>query len=263
MPAAGSARRLGEPSSSKELEPVYRNRARPDERRPVAFCLLDALGAAGVSSAYVVTSSLKSDVRDELGSGRAGTPVLEHLVVEDSPAAAYTVSIGTQAAGERAVALGFPDVLWDGDRAFSRLSAAVIETGADVALGLFPTAGDYPTDGVQLSDPAGASSRTVQGFEPAERAAGLPTWTLAVWRPSFSRLLEREVALRYGPWTGDTPRGELSMTPVLALALEAGQSIVGVEVSDRPFLDIGEPARLEAARRACRSTGDGGGSPAT
>jgi glucose-1-phosphate thymidylyltransferase len=203
------------------------------------------MAQSGIARAYVVTSAEKSDVRERLGSGGGGSPELDHLVLESSPASAYTVSIGTTAAGERLVALGFPDVLWQGDRAFRRLAEALDEEGAQVALGTFPRAPDYPTDGVQL-DPSGR----VLGFEPAHVADGLPTWTLAVWTPPFSRLLEGEVAHRYGPWTGEAAQGELSMSQAFALALQAGLSMVSVRISDEPFLDIGDPGRLEAARAA-------------
>ncbi|MDX1394818.1 MAG: hypothetical protein R3195_10510 [Gemmatimonadota bacterium] len=258
VPAAGSATRLGGRALSKEIEPVYP--APPGQARPIAFCLLERLRASGVDRAFVVSSADKVDVRDTLGGGPAGTPALDHLIVEASPAAAYTVSIGTAAAGEATVALGFPDVLWndpmrDGEGAFARLAHALAESGAEIALGLFPPSPDYATDGVVAGDDG-----VVAGFEPGDRAEGLATWTLAVWRPSFSRFLEREVAARYGPWSGRTPRGELTMTQAFALAIEAGLSATAVQVSDHPFLDIGEPARLEAARAACRSAMDAGGS---
>lgn len=256
VPAAGQARRLGAPAASKELEPVYR--APSGAVLPVVYRLLHAFAEAGIAEARVVTSAAKADLRNQLAGGDATTPVLQHLVVETSPAAAFTVSVGTESAGERRVALGFPDVLWDGERAFERLSEALEGSGASVAIGLFPPTADYPTDGVHV-----AEDGRVLGFEPAGTAADMPTWTLAVWRPSFSRLLEREVALRYGPWTGVTPDGELAITPILALAIESGLEIVGVRISDRPFLDIGEPGRLEAARAACRPGSDAGGSATT
>ena len=255
VPAAGRAQRLGAPAASKEIEPVYRSPG--GELLPVAYRLLHGFAEAGIEKALVVTSADKADVRARLDAGDELTPSIEHLVVESSPASAYTVSIGTQAAGERRVALGFPDVLWNAEDPFGRLAARLDATGAAVALGLFPPTADYPTDGVVVE------GDRVVGFEPAASAAGLSTWTLAVWRPSFSRFLVREVALRYGPWSGATPSGELAMTPVLALALEAGLEVTAARVSDEPFLDIGEPARLEAARAACRPEDGSGGSAAT
>ena len=265
VPAAGHARRLGEPARSKELEPVFTDPDRGGDPRPVAYCLLTAMADAGIRTAFVVSSAPKADVRDRLGSGGGDVPALEHIVVEASPASAFTIAIGTEAAGDRPVALGFPDVLWTADRAFARLAAALEDGSRDVVLGLFPPAPDYATDGVVTDDAEAGDDMAiaVSGLEPADRAAGLPTWTLAVWRPTFSRLLEREVAMRYGPWAGDVRRDELSMSEVFALAIEAGQSIAGVRLSGRPFLDIGDPDRLAAARRACRPRLDTEASPPT
>jgi hypothetical protein len=148
-------------------------------------------------------------------------------------------------------------VLWVGDDAFRRLGDRLDRAGADVAIGVFPRPVDYATDGVRLV----ADSR-VRGFEPAGRASGMRTWTLAVWTPPFSRFLEGRVALRYGPDSAISESDELSMTDVFGVALDAGFSIVAETISDRPFLDIGDPARLEAARAACRPPRDDEGSRA-
>lgn len=281
VPAAGRATRLGSPQTSKELLEVYRRsppngppdsvRAAgdrlesggasrgsrgPPRPRPVIYRLLDAFTDASIGRAYVVTRTDKEDLRKELGDGGGELPHLIHLVLEDSPAAAYSVAVATREAGDATIALGFPDVLWEAEDAFGRLFAALVRDGADVALGLFPPAPDYRTEGVRID-----TGGEVLGFEPPDSARGTHTWTLAVWRPLFSRLLEALVERRYGsavPATGEHMGGdsgvaepalpELAMTTVLVAALEAGLRLTGVRISDHPFLDVGSPERLRRAR---------------
>ena len=252
VPAAGTAARLGSPGASKELTPAYVRDDRPHEALPVCYRLLDAFHEARIPTAYVVSASSKSDLRQALGEGGPETPGLHHVELRESPSPAFSVAAATRPAGEATIALGFPDVLWQGDAAFERLLAR-LDDGADVALGLFPPAPDYPTVAVAVD----ARSR-VLGFRPREQNREDPAWMLAVWRPVFSRVLEREVDARYGSGAGAAriPDGageslaELGLTEVLTVAIEVGLTVVGERVSERPFFDIGEPHRLaEALRR--------------
>ena len=105
VPAAGRARRLGERCRSKELEPVYRRGGVGDSApRPVIERLLDAFSEARLCRVIVVTRIAKADVRKALlAHAGAGTdspsrpprpPTIEHVVLEDSPSAAFTVAAG-------------------------------------------------------------------------------------------------------------------------------------------------------------------------
>lgn len=217
--------------------PVYRREvAQPPA--PVYLRLLDAFGEAGITDRFAVVKADKADLRRSLEAD--DVPVLS---IPDSPSSAFTVSCGTRAVGPATVAVGFPDVLWEGDQAFARMLETLERTGADAVLGLFPPAPDYPTDAVEVG-----RGGEVRGFRPA--SPDHPTWTLAVWRADMSRFLEGVVDARYmhpdGPTGTDT---ELGMTDVFVAALDAGYRVHSVRVSDVPFLDIGDPDRLAEARR--------------
>jgi len=240
VPAAGRARRLGSPAASKALEPVYIDPEDPKgPRLPVCYRLLHGLAEARVPEAFVVTLAEKRDLRDHLGDGGPRTPRIRHVQLDVSPSPVVSIAAATRLAPKAIIALGFPDVLWEAERAFGRLLAR-LDQGADVALGLFPPSAAYATAGVLL----GAGDR-VRGFLAPTLAESNPSWTLAAWRPVFSRILERladEVV--------DAPRGtEFGMTAALQHAMEDGRHVVGVVLSNQPFFDIGAPARLAAARR--------------
>ena len=271
VPAAGTATRLGSPAASKELIRAYVDELRADESRPdgtrsdetrpeeplpVCYRLLHAFHEARIPTAYVVSRSSKSDLRQTLGPGDRRTPRLHHISLAESPSPAFSVAAATRLAGETTIALGFPDVLWVAEAAFERLLAR-LDDGADVALGLFPPAPDYPTVAVTVD----AQSR-VRGFRPRDQTPTPkdPAWTLAVWRPVFSRLLEQEVEDRYGAEAVAAPErrhrggpdGELGLTEILERAVDSGMRVVGEQISEHPFLDIGEPERLAKALRRAR-----------
>ena len=104
-----------------------------------------------------------------------------------------------------------------------------------------------------------AAGRVSSLDEPQAGGSARPAWTLAVWRPDLSRVLEESVEAVYGPWRESGQAGppdpdephELDMTQIFRRALSGGLRVHGVRVSDRPFLDVGDPGRLaEALRRA-------------
>jgi len=243
VPGAGRARRLGSPASSKGLERVYLDPADPaGARLPVCYRLLHGLAEAGIPTAIVVTLAEKSDLRDFLGDGGSRTPALRHVQLVDSPSPVVSIAAATSLVPNATIALGFPDVLWKATAPFARLLAR-LDAGAVIALGLFPPSPDYATSGVLLD-----GSGRISGFLAPDAAAENPQWTLAVWRPVFSRMIEGlahdfELAPR---------RPELGMTGVIEFALERGLRVDGVVLSDEPFFDIGAPDRLEAALRRAR-----------
>lgn len=247
MPAAGRARRLGEPTASKEAEPVYVPRRGPAVPRPVCYRLLDAFEEAGIERALAVTRPEKADLALALSS-RSSPPSVQVIQIEDSPSAAFTVSIASRAAGDAVIALGFPDVLWSGEDAFGRLLNR-LSAGPEVVLGLFPPSPDYPTDGVVV----GAGGRVEAIERPgAFEHGGLPAWTIAAWRPGFSRILERVV----GSVAARERASELGMSDVIRVAIESGVRVDAVEVSAAPFLDVGHPDRLARARREAAGEDD-------
>lgn len=246
VPAAGQARRLGSPAASKALEPVYIDPEDPDgPRLPVCYCLLHGLAEAGIAEALVVTLANKVDLRESLRGGTSRTPALRHLTLRESPSPVVSVAAATRVASTAIIALGFPDVLWRAEGAFVRLLGR-LEHGADIALGLFPPSPGYPTAGVTVD-----SRDRVRGFTFPATGPETPRWTLAVWRSTFSRLLEGVAdAIVSSPGSaGFAGSTELGLTEVIEQAIEIGHRVDGVMLSSEPFFDIGAPERLQAARR--------------
>ena len=217
IPAAGHATRLGSLPCSKEVLEVG--------GRPLIDYLLERLRAAPCSEIRVVTRPEKRDVIVSAATG--GASVIEAR----PPTVAQSLHLGLAGLrDEDVVCFGFPDCLWEPVDGFASLVAAV-EAGEEIALGLFRTNEPEAYDPVLLADGGSLSGRIV-GIEvkPARASSNL-TWGCAAGRVGALRGLEHE------------------RDPGEFFAARCVEGLVwGCWLSDT-WIDLGVPARLEAARR--------------
>lgn len=232
IPAAGKASRLGPLPCSKELLPTGFFET-PEGPRPQVACehLLRRLQAAGIEQSIFVLREEKLDIpryltqRPDLGMDLAYVSITSSGSVPESLDRAYPfVRHGL-------VALGFPDVIFEPEDAFSRLIAMQRDTGADVVLGLFPWDDPSMTDMVELGD----EGRLVR-IEVRPRTSELThNWLLALWGPRFSEFLH---AAMKKPAGGGK---ELQLGTLFAAAHRQGLDLRGVEINDGRFVDLGTP----------------------
>lgn len=243
VPAAGAATRLPGLTGSKEVLPLG-PAGRGAGGRPRAVCelLLDDLEAAAVPVAYVVLRPGKWDI-PELLSQRAGRrPELAYLTVADSPSVPHTLDAARPFVAGRRVALGFPDIVLRPAGAFARVLERQEATGADLALGLFPTRHPERADMVAL-DPAGRVERLA--IKPRETDLE-HTWSIAVWTPRFTRFLHELLGRRREAVAGGGR--ELYVGDVIQAALEEGLEAEAVVFAHGDSLDVGTPEGLALAR---------------
>lgn len=251
VPAAGLARRLGGLPFSKELLPVDLADWALDlpAPPPVADRLLGLLRRAGIGRAVVVLRAGKWDVPAHYGSGSRAGVELVYRVLEESGSVVESIAAALPFVADQRVALGFPDVLLEPRDALARLVERQEAGGADVVLGLFPTARPEKSDMVE-TDGAGRVRRIL--VKPEESGLEL-TWMLAVWTPAFSRFL-------LARWRGLAAEreGEIHPGHVVQAAIEAGMRVESVAFPDGSSLDVGTRGDLERALSAGRPAGGGG-----
>ncbi|MFP3940933.1 MAG: NDP-sugar synthase [Thermoanaerobaculia bacterium] len=233
IPAAGRARRLGEPAGSKEVLGVG-----PSER-PVIRYLLDGLARAGAEVAYVVTRAEKQDLVRCLGDGEeAGLP-LAYVVVPETRSICETLDRARPFVRGRSVVLGFPDILFRPEDAFARIVARYRGSDAHAVLAAVPTDRPQKADLVR-TDREGR----VTAIEIKPRRTDLRfTWIGAVWGPEVTELQHELV--REGR-TGAGGR-ELYPSDVLLDALDRGLQVEALHLPEGRHLDVGTPEDLERA----------------
>ncbi|MFN7963217.1 MAG: NTP transferase domain-containing protein [Thermoanaerobaculia bacterium] len=239
VPMAGRACRLGPLPVSKELLPLGWRREGGEPRLEVA-CepTLAALASAGAKRVVVAIRPDKLDLPAFLGSGERLGLALAYRVLEATASMPESVARCLPFAEGSRVALGFGDVLFAPEDAYSTLLERLGESTAEVVLGLFPTADPSSTEMVELA-PDGSLLRLE--IRP-EKTRLEHCWLLAVWGPAFSAFLCDRVERR----PAATER-ELGLGEIFLAAKEAGLSVVGVVFAQGEYRDLGTPERWREA----------------
>ena len=250
VPAAGSADRLGKLPCSKEILPLGFRRGSDGEPRPRAVCsyLLESFARAGVVRAFVLLRQGKWDIPALLGSGCDFGMRLAYLALEPTASVPETLDRAYPFIAEATIALGFPDILIQPDDAYATLLHRWAETGAEVALGLFPTDRSWKTDMVDLDN-----RDRVRRIVIKQPDSGLLfTWSIAVWGPDFSRYLHDFLRHR-----GAGGERELYVGDVIQAAIDDGMHVAATRFPEGSFLDIGTPEDLRQATARFASREDG------
>lgn len=241
FPAAGRATRLGRRRGpSKEILPV----GPESEGRIACQDLLDSYRLAGARHVLVLLRQGKWDVAKRLGSGAEFGVEIAFRVLGPTRGVPFTLAAAEPFAGDRLLALGFPDILVEPRDLLARLVRHRERTSADVALAL------APCDRPRASDLVDIDARgRVRGIEIKPGVTRLRwTWAFALWTPKFTRFLVRWCA-EFEPRRARLGR-EPYVSDVLLAAIDAGFAIETLQVPEARLLDIGTPETLAAAREA-------------
>jgi glucose-1-phosphate thymidylyltransferase len=248
IPAAGYATRLGTLSHSKEIYPIG---TYPDPNgsglRPkvVSHYLLERMRYAGIDRAYFILREGKWDIAAHFKDGAKANMFLSYLLVTVPYGTPYTLDVAYPFVRDSLVALGFPDILFSPNDAYTRLIEHQAKSGADVVLGLFPTDQPQAAD-VVASDDRG---RIMQILTKPTQTILSHTWGIAVWTPTFTEFMHNHLA---GLPIPTRYTRELFVGDIVQAGIECGMRVEGVYVSDTPFLDIGTPENL--ARAICEAS---------
>jgi len=237
IPAAGYATRLGTTvTGSKELIPIA---TAVSPARPVCEYLLQQMQRAGIERAVMVIRESKSDIPMRLKTGAGLGMQIEYVVTAATPSVPHTVACAQAQMRDAVVVLGFPDLLVHEQDCVARLVDAFRAHPVDVLLGLFPLVnGDM--DAVEM-----AQRRVIRVVPKPRSTIVAHTWGFAVWSDRFTEYLHARLASGHFI----TSTREPHMGDILDAAIRDGLTVEGVPISIRPFLDIGTPEGLAAARR--------------
>jgi glucose-1-phosphate thymidylyltransferase len=140
------------------------------------------------------------------------------------------------------VALGFGDILFDSPDAFGKILARQAATSADVVIGLFPSDKPEKVDMVEVDGSGRVKALTIKPRHTDLRY----TWGLAVWNMTFSEFLHSTTA---APLPASTGQRELFIGDVFQAAINKGLHVDSIQVSERPYIDIGTVEDLARAVR--------------
>lgn len=255
IPAAGQGTRIAPLPMSKEVFPLgfwpedAKGRRSP---RVVAHHLLEKMQRAGADQAFMVLRPGKWDIPAFLGDGSALGLPLAYLTVHVPFGVPFSLNQAYPFVQDATVIVGFPDVLFGPDDAYTQLLTRAKETEADVVLGLFPT--EQPQNvGVVEFDETG---RVLGIYEKSSFTHLRYMWAIALWQPSFTQFLHTVVETQLHRLIGNTPPQTLTRFPsyteipigdVIQSSINAGLRVQSVVFESGWILDIGTPENLSKA----------------
>ena len=177
---------------SKELYPIgFRPMESGEGMRPkaVSHYLLEKMRMAGVRNAYFILREGKWDIPTYFGDGAMVDMNLGYLMMRLSFGTPYTLDQAYPFVRHSIVAFGFPDILFQGDDAFTKLLDRQAATEADVVLGLFPVERPWTMDMVEVNSKGEIGSLVIKPPDTHLEHG----WIIAVWTPAFTEFLHEHL----------------------------------------------------------------------
>ncbi|MGD2034564.1 MAG: hypothetical protein PVF73_05870 [Bacteroidales bacterium] len=246
IPAGGISSRLGRIPCSKEVFPI------PDPNAEggvsvVSEHLLQCFKKAGIETCYVIIRRGKWDIPDYYGNGSHSGINIGYLVVDLTPGTPFTLDHAYPFVKDKIVALGFPDIFFEPEDAYSELLKELSGTDSDVVLGIFPVKSFLKWDMVEFDDDNRIKNIVIKQDRP-DLTYG---WTNVVWRPSFTRYMNHYLKefIRKNPdgkvRSGNHDPRELYVGDVIQAAMADGLKVGHVMFGQGSSLDIGTPDDLQ------------------
>jgi glucose-1-phosphate thymidylyltransferase len=238
MPAAGRGSRLWPYRYPKELFPVA---LVPDAGgtgvRPWPVCMyaLEAMREAGVDRCVVVVSDEKYEVLRVLGDGTDFGLPCAFVLQREPHGLAHAVRCAQPWIRDANVVLAMPDTVTLPQDALRKMHTLLVDTAADVVMGVFPTEEPERLGPVEMA-PDGT---VIHVHDKPGHRRWMNAWGLVAWAPSFTEFC--------CAWDQERHR-EGVPERVLGHAMEAarasGMSVRALVFEDGVFADIGTPEGL-------------------
>ncbi|MBD3338142.1 MAG: dTDP-glucose pyrophosphorylase [Candidatus Lokiarchaeota archaeon] len=249
IPAAGCAKRLSPIPVSKEILPIgfYKTKSGSFLPKPACLYLLDKMQRAHITNAIFILRDGKWDIPECLCRQKALNMNFSYLVTEKTDGVPYTLDIAYPFINNAIVAFGFPDIIFNTEKAFVQLIDRINESRADVTLGLFPTNEPHKKDMVQI-DHSGFVKKIFKNPGSTDLKY---TWCIAIWKPSFTRFMHHMLngQISSNEILDKTYKSELTIGDVLQAAINSGLKIHNACFNKDFCLDIGTPTDLDKAMK--------------
>lgn len=232
IPAAGLASRLGPLGYPKELLPITYVKEEGGALRPlpVIEASLRQLRTAGITQAMVVTSDRKPELAQYLGGG--GGIGLDIAFVQQSKAEGLAAAVALTVPWTKGSAscLLLPDTILRPADALKTMRETFEARGADLVLGVFPTAKPNELGPVRFD----AAMRVTEVQDKPETTDLANTWGLAIWGDRFTARI-----------AAAPPNANLGL--LFHQAAQDGLNVIACWFEEGAFHDVGTPAGLAQA----------------
>lgn len=233
----------------KRLAPLTLTRPKhliPVAGVPLLQHTLKALAGAGVEEVLLVVGYKKELIRARFGNELPGGPRLRYVVQEEYGGTAQAAGLGRQFTGDDPFLLVYGDLLVDPSIFVDLVDAAMAGPGGgaegttagapDAVLSLRMV--EDPTKfGIIALDEGGRVRKVVEKPTPeqVEDVGNLVNAGIYYFTPPVYDAIDR---------TQRSPRGEYELTDSIQLLVDEGRVVVGFDVGERFWSDVGHPWQL-------------------
>lgn len=232
LPAAGRGSRLAPLRYPKELLPISYEPVDGTglgvRARAVAEYSLAAIASAGTERVLLVLAPWKLDVLNYFGDGSHVGLQICYLYQEEARGLPYALDLAHSWTRGDHVVFALPDTITTPPDALAQLRDRYTQTGADLALAVFPTAEPERLGPVLLD-----GERVISVLDKPANPPAANTWGAAIWSDAFADLLH----------AGLSARPDDVVEPVIGhffdLAVRQGLKVIGVSFTDGSFEDAG------------------------
>jgi glucose-1-phosphate thymidylyltransferase len=253
IPAAGNATRLGSLPFSKELLPIgFYKGVKESKLKVVSTSLLEKLRQAGVRKVYTIIREGKWDILKYYRDGSKIGVQLAYLIAAYPFGVPYTLDQAYPFVKTSKIFVGFPDILFEPENAFTLADEAFGERGANIVLGLYPV---KDKNQIQKCDMVkfnkhGLISQIIVKPETTDLKF---SWIFSIWKPDFTLFMHEYLKNDLAKRQKNPNQAEIHLGHVIQAAIKNGFSVIGHPFPDHDFIDVGTPDSLVQALKDCFS----------
>jgi glucose-1-phosphate thymidylyltransferase len=242
IPAAGIGSRLGKLPFSKEITPLYSETG----LTVVSENLIRYFRKGGIEQLYFIIRKGKWDIPEFYGDGSMHGVHIGYLLMNLPFGTPFTISQALPFIGDKPVALGFPDILFEPEDAFAHLKKKFDEAAADLVLGIVPSVHYLRSDMIEFDMHGRMADLVIKQNRPDLKYS----WFIAFWTPSFSRFLmkELEMILSKDPEGRIAENGkmrEIYMGDIFRAAIRSGMKTDYLLFPEGSYTDMGTREELK------------------
>jgi glucose-1-phosphate thymidylyltransferase len=250
IPAGGVAKRISPLPCSKEIFPIgIYDKDNVSKPKVVSHYLLERMHIAGIRNVFFILRNGKWDIPAYYGDGSLVAMNIGYIMLGLPYGTPFTLNQAFPFVHDKIIAMGFPDILFSPQNAYSVILDKLYDSAADIVVGLFKTDTPHKMDMVDFDD----SGQIYEIIIKPQQTTLHYTWTIAVWRPGFTYFMREYLdQLITGSqeetdlYTIQNGR-ELYVGDVFIAALKSGLSVKAVKFPYGFTMDIGTAEDLQRA----------------
>lgn len=241
IPAGGQAKRLGKIPCSKEIIPVYTNESEYNSKfeiRVISEHLINSFRIAGIENIYFILRKGKWDIPSYYGDGSEFGVNISYCIMNLPYGTPFTLDQAYHFTKDKYIALGYPDIIFNPADAFIDVKKKMLETNADIVLGVFKIKNYMKWDMIEFDSDGKINDIVIKQDRPDLKYG----WTIALWNPTFWDYMHEYVKELIKDSNNDEIKNrELYPGDIFIDAIKKGMKAEAVVFKDGTSTDIGTP----------------------